>query len=46
MKVVEPDDEMIIISINKKQHRVRLESETESAVTVIIEPIEQPKEAT
>jgi hypothetical protein len=39
MKVLEPDDETIIVPINKRTHRVYLRDETESAVNVYIEPL-------
>ena len=46
MKVIDPDDEVLIIPINKKTHRVRIESETESAMTVIVEPLGEKHETT
>lgn len=39
MKVREPDDELLIVNVNKRTHRVYLRDETESAVSVYVEPL-------
>lgn len=39
MMVLEPREEMVIVPINKRTHRVYLRDETESAVNVYIEPL-------
>lgn len=42
MRVIELDDESLLIPINKRQHRYTIESETESSCVLRIDPIERP----
>lgn len=41
MMLLEPDADVIMVTVNKRTHKVEIENETESSLSVIITPLDQ-----